>query len=992
MIRFQPWIVGSTATLIVLITLVLASVVWWQGRLLAEESAQERFEALAQRVTAEFQSKLDTGLALAQTMAAADPQWLLGRPGERYGESLLPLWSAALDLHPHLYGLYYGLDDSRFLQMIAVRQDPRIIASLQAPTGTHRSVRRILQSAEGGRIEHWRHFDIRGSLLAETTAPTTYDPTGRGWYRDAQTRTEAVVSPAYAFASTQAPGITTATPLDATGGVFGVDLTLTSLQDFLDGLSLTDHGAAAILDRDRRVLGWSGRGTHAADVGLQALMPLHEAADPIWREAARLSEELNERASGLLPLAGQPYAVARRPIEPLPGTVFQLLLFAPQSDFTAGAIQTRNRMLGSTLFVMLVLLPLAWLGTRSVTRSLKTLASNSERIQRIDFTTAPERVTSRLYEVDLLGEAQQTMFRSLKQRTEALELAQAKLSRIVQTGIELGREQNRAALLHHALIGARDIAQCQAATLFLKTERQTLRFAVRTSEDPLPSFELPLYDAQGQGVHQYVATHVALSGETVVIDDIYSETRFDVSGTKQFSEASGLRVVSMLNVPLKPKEGEVIGLIQLMNAMDAATGQVVPFDPEIVSFVEAIAAQAAVAIQNQNLLDAQKELVDSMIQIIAGAIDAKSAYTGGHCERVPELAFMLAEKACEVQEGPLADFAFHSEDEWREFRIGAWLHDCGKVTTPEYVVDKATKLETIYNRIHEVRMRFEVLLRDAAVKRLEAIHEHGVPQAEADARFEARRTQLLDDFAFVAECNLGGEFMAPERIERLRRIASETWWRHFDDRLGLSHEELLRHEREPAPDLPVQEALLADKPHHIIERVSTQVFDPKYGFQLKVPEHLYHHGEVYNLSVGRGTLTEEERFKINEHIIQTIVMLQRMPLPPNLQRVPEYAGTHHETLTGTGYPRRLQAEQLSVPSRIMAIADIFEALTASDRPYKKAKTLSESIKILSHFKKDRHIDPVLFDLFLTSGVYQEYARRFLRPEQIDEVDITPYLG
>lgn len=289
-------------------------------------------------------------------------------------------------------------------------------------------------------------------------------------------------------------------------------------------------------------------------------------------------------------------------------------------------------------------------------------------------------------------------------------------------------------------------------------------------------------------------------------------------------------------------------------------------------------------------------------------------------------------------------------------------------------------------------MRFEVLLRDAMIERLQAIHEQGQPAAEADQRFEARRRQLVDDFAFVAECNLGGEFMAPERIERLRKIAQTTWWRHFDDRLGLSHEELKRCERVPAASLPVQETLLADKPQHIFDRPPTHALDDKYGFKLKVPEHLYNQGEVYNLSVGRGTLTEEERFKINEHIIQTIVMLENMPLPPNLKRVPEYAGTHHETLIGTGYPRQLKAEDLSVPARIMAIADIFEALTASDRPYKKAKTLSESIKILSFFKKDGHIDPVLFDLFLTSGVYKTYAARYLAPEQIDEVDIQAYLG
>ena len=593
---------------------------------------------------------------------------------------------------------------------------------------------------------------------------------------------------------------------------------------------------------------------------------------------------------------------------------------------------------------------------------------------------------------DFIHAQNEILEKLVQARTRDLTVAQAKLSRLVETGIELGRETDRDKILRKALFGAREIAQCQAATLYLRTERETLRFALRTSDDPLPSFELPLYDEDGNGIHRFAATHTVLSGQTVIIDNIYTDDRYDLSGTKKFSEESGMGVVSMLCVPLVPGKGKVIGLIQMMNALDPVTGDAIPFDPELVSFVDALAAQVAVTIENRNLLEAQQALVDSMIQIIAGAIDTKSPYTGGHCERVPELAMMLAEKACEVQEGPLADFRFHNEDEWREFRIGAWLHDCGKVTTPEYVVDKATKLETIFNRIHEVRMRFEVLLRDAMIERLQAVHEQGVEPTEAQSRFEARRQQLLDDFAFVAECNLGGEFMAADRVERLKTIAQNRWWRHFDDRLGLSYEELRRYEREPASALPVQEMLLLDKTHHIIERTASKALDEKYDFKLKVPEHLYNLGEVYNLSVGRGTLTEEERFKINEHIIQTIVMLESMPLPPNLKRVPEYAGTHHETLIGTGYPRRLEAKDLSVPARIMAIADIFEALTASDRPYKKAKTLSESIKILSFFKKDGHIDPVLFDLFLTSGVFRTYAQKFLSPDQIDDVDVTQFIG
>ena len=574
---------------------------------------------------------------------------------------------------------------------------------------------------------------------------------------------------------------------------------------------------------------------------------------------------------------------------------------------------------------------------------------------------------------------------------QALKVARAKLEKLIEIGILLGREHDRNKLLRHILVSAQELTHCAVGTLYLKTDHDSLYFAIRTMNDELPTFEMPLHDREtGKPNDTFVAIWVALHGQSVIIDDVYSETRFDLSGTKRFSEESGFRTVSMLTVPISPRKGQVQGVIQLLNAQDPDTGEVMPFARDIVGFVEALAAQSAVALENSQLIESQRQLMDSLIRLVAGAIDAKSAYTGGHCERVPELAMMLAEEACKVKDGVLADFSFETDDEWREFRIGAWLHDCGKVTTPEYVVDKATKLETIYNRIHEVRARFEILLRDAQIQRLEAI-AGGVESEDANQVFAARRAALVDDFAFVAECNLGGEFMAPERVERLRRIAATGWLRHFDDRLGLSQEELRRYQGQAAAELPARETLLADMPHHILPREEQKALDPKYGFKLNVPEHLYNYGEVHNLSIGRGTLTDEERFKINEHIIQTIAMLENLPFPDNLKRVPEYAGTHHETLIGTGYPRRLIKGDLSVPSRIMAIADIFEALTASDRPYKKAKTLSEAIKILMFFKKDQHIDPDLFRLFLTSGVYRRYAEKYLRPEQIDAVDIAAYL-
>ena len=582
------------------------------------------------------------------------------------------------------------------------------------------------------------------------------------------------------------------------------------------------------------------------------------------------------------------------------------------------------------------------------------------------------------------------MHHAVKARAAELKLAQDKLSRLVENGLLLSGERDRQKLIRHILFGSREIAHCQACTLYLKTEQNTLRFAMRTSEDQLPDFEVPLYHPQtGEPMVGYVSSYVALKNEPVLIDDVYSESRFDLSGTKRFSERTSLRAVSLLTVPLSPRSDEVIGVLQLMNALDARTGEVIPFPRELVRYVEALAAQSAVALENHNLLAAQKELMDSMIKILAGAIDAKSRYTGSHCRRVPELACALAEAAGETQEGPLAGFSFKTEDEWREFRIAAWLHDCGKVTTPEFVIDKATKLETIYNRIHEVRTRFEVLLRDARIVCLEAMLA-GVPEAEAEAAYRQSRQKLAEDFAFVAECNIGGESMAAERIERLGRIGARTWKRHFDNRLGLSQGELRRFDKMPKASLPATETLLADQPWHIVPRTDTRMFDPKHGFRVDVPQHLYDFGELHNLAVKRGTLSAEERFKINEHIIHTILMLESMPFPKSLRHVPEYAGEHHETLLGDGYPRKKTPEQLSIPSRIIAIADVFEALTADDRPYKKAMKLSEAVAILYDYKQRNMIDADLFDLFLTAGVYRKYAERFLNAEQIDDVDVSAF--
>ena len=335
---------------------------------------------------------------------------------------------------------------------------------------------------------------------------------------------------------------------------------------------------------------------------------------------------------------------------------------------------------------------------------------------------------------------------------------------------------------------------------------------------------------------------------------------------------------------------------------------------------------------------------------------------------MPELTKMLAQHCSDSSEGSFAGFQL-DEQQWYELHVAAWLHDIGKVTTPEYVVDKATKLQTIFDRVHEVRMRFEVLRRDAEIKMLKAIAK-GADEKEQKKKFKKKRKELEEQWEFIADTNIGGEFLPQDKQEQVKKIAKQKWYRYLDRSKGLSWTEEQLLVKQPPPPKG-WEQLLADLPEH--------------------SEAEYDLGEISNLCISRGTLNDDERRKINDHIVLTIEMLEELPFPKHLGRVPEYAGGHHEKIDGTGYPRGLKGEDMSIPARIMAIADIFEALTAGDRPYKKAKKLSEAVKILWFMKKDNHVDPELFELFLTPGAYRDYAEQFLRPEQVDDVDISQFI-
>jgi len=568
---------------------------------------------------------------------------------------------------------------------------------------------------------------------------------------------------------------------------------------------------------------------------------------------------------------------------------------------------------------------------------------------------------------------------------------QIKLAGLMESGIVFARQRQQSELLEMIQDYLYKIAPHQCSIIFLMNDHRELEVIAKRGVESNWSLPIALKAHDNAGLYQEWLSLALKKGETQQLTGTeISELLPELSAYLQKALAESLR--SLIIMPMLAADQSIKGLTILANAKTTASTPLARCNHNTMRLLYALIRQATVALENQQLVKAQQNMMDAMVKILAGAIDEKSPYTGGHCERVPLLAEMLCEAACESQERDLAQFSFASEDEWREFKTAAWMHDCGKITTPESVVDKATKLEMIFNRIHEIRTRFEVLLRDAEITRLEAIYEQGADRHQADVQLAQRKQQLLEDFAFIAQCNTGGEFQSSENADQIQKIGQQTWQRHFDDRLGLSHLELNRYPQSEQTTLPITEQLLSDRPEHLIERPYSKSQDPSYGFKMEPPQYLSNHGELYNLLVSRGTLTQEERFTINDHIIQTIVILDQIPFPPNLQRVCEIAGAHHETLIGTGYPRKLNKDELSIPARVLAIADIFEALTAADRPYKKAKTLSEAIHILHTFKRKQHIDPLLFDLFLSEEIHIKYAKRFLSPEQIDEVDINRYLG
>ncbi len=956
--------------LITALGVTLSGFSYYQNRQLLESTAHQWVAKIGQQTHTTLKSMVDPA-EMAVNLLRYHPLGInIGREDRL---ATLPLLrQILLNSEGVIASVYVGYENGDFFYLRPLQSDSdRQI--LNAPPESRYLLQQIEQSANGQRHGHYRYYSATLELLRDESRPNypeQYDPRQRPWYREAMRHENPITTPPYRFFTSHQIGYTIATHHSERKSVVAVDILLTTLNNAFTQQKVTPNTQLLLITGDGTIVASESMShfLEQLDEPNRSKLPtLNSSSLPILKQIAPRLADLN-LAHGYRDRLEVDTAAWQVTINPFPiqgNNPIYFLSAIPESELFADALTIIHHSLLIALAIILLMIPLVWMLSHHIVASIRRLVRYADAIRSFNFTATLQK-RSMVVEVNELA--------------ITLERLKSTLSHFLKISYALVAEKDFDQLLPSIVEQMITISHSRLGILYLRKGEDLVPFTLLDHDGIALSIKLPSYFSHnlqtllGRAMADGAADSAELQPKEIALLGL----------TPLLAEQGDCS--HLIAIPLLNRQSDRIGAILLLR--DQCT------DDALLGFVEAFSGLAALSLENQELAQQQQRLFESFIQLIAGAIDAKSRYTGNHCARVPELTKQLAEAACRETSGPFAHFNL-TKAQWQELHVASWLHDCGKVTTPEFVVDKATKLETIYNRIHEIRLRFEILKRDAEITALHSIL-NGEAAESAWATCRTLQQQLDEEFAFVAECNIGSEFMQQSNLDRLQQIAQRTWMRTLNDRLGLSYMELNRyHGIEPAP-LPAVEKLLDDRPEQRITRPEEEQIRPDnpWGFKLECPPLLYNRGELYNLSIRRGTLTAEERYKINEHIIQTQLMLAQLEFPHHLKQVAEIAGNHHETMDGRGYPRRLTRQQMTPLARMVAIADIFEALTADDRPYKKGKTLSEALKILATMQQQNHIDGELFALFLRHEIYRDYATRHLHPDQndLESIDIAALLA
>lgn len=851
---------------------------------------------------------------------------------------------AALQLifqrNPGVVALYYANEAGEFTLIRALRTNADR-ARYDAPN----KAAMMINTTNPSGLNRFSFVDGTFRNLGQReTNDNKFDPRIRPWFSNADLDGEIRLTEPYFFYFLKTNGVTLSRRSPDGQSVVGADFTLTSLSEQISHMGYSENTKLTLFDNQFNILAH-----HNLDFKLQDqtqpnidLLKNSVFKTVINRSSSQIIYETLEYQD-------KQWSVTLTPVSLNNTTRLLLAEATPQDDLLSSLLSMRDKQVQVAVAMLLMSFVVVWLVVQRLANPLQALVRQTDNIARFDFKKT--RYTK-------------SVIKEVANLTQSIELMEHTLFDLLTLLRDTASNQDFAVLAK--TIAHQSFLVTKAETIVLFTHSDKENSLLLSASHAIIPFKIDINQlvqstpwvntdlAKGNIVHLNREDNVlAKYRETLYNSDIYL-------------------------FPLHNRTHQLIGVL-LLGYERAIT----PEQADRHAFLKELLSFGALAKENIDRIEQQKEMLNAFVELIASAIDTKSPYTGSHCQRIPKLTEMLV-KATEKDNAYFPQFKM-STQQWEELHLASWLHDCGKVTTPEYVIDKATKLETIYDRIHEVRMRFELLKAQAEIDYWKGIAEGGDEKQLKEA-LSTNQKRLDDDFYFIAECNIGSENMSEESILRLNKISEYRWTRTLDDQAGVSWIE--KNRAGQCSQLPVQEPLLADKQVHLIEWQANgkpqDVWQEE--FILAPGNYKYNRGELYNLSIQRGTLNDEERFIINDHIIQTITMLKRLPYPEHLKNIPEIAGGHHERMDGRGYPKGLSQEQLSIPARVMAIADVFEALTSSDRPYKKAKTLSESVDIMTDMATTGHIDPKLYIIFLKHHIDQQYAELFLEPEQFNDID------
>ncbi|MCK9175812.1 MAG: transporter substrate-binding domain-containing protein [Desulforhopalus sp.] len=1021
------------------------------NRQLAQTSAEKAFTATAEKIHERIQALDRNSRNLLNQLGRIEAISPLTDEKDVHLTTTL-LLTSLMEQNDKLYAVYIARPDGNFFEVINLEKGKKVQKDIGA-TPQDRWITFQIEDQEGVRIKTTRFLDKNLAMRVSTREPSTYNPKDRPWYKKALKTSDVVKTPPYLFASSNLTGVSYAKKFDTTGVVISIDICITELNASLRAISLPPHSKAFVFNdagdiivqgsvEEPAVPGQSVPSvllTHGERAFVQSHPVIQASNEMDWPPFDfAISGEPKGYSVDLLNLLAEKTGLTVKYVNGLSWNQLKRLYKQGNLDLLHSVPQSREWKALGLLSHPYGSLPqaVATLAGVSPVARLKDLAGRTVAVPRgwTNETSLKDNYPEiRLLRVDTPIEAIRAVTEGKADAVlDSRPVLQYLIAQYFPDEVTLGpvlppwQDSNAGdlrflvqknlsplqSILNKALDamtpaewaqldrewfpgGSKNTVPVTSQALFQTLKQGELR-KLAASKDQLNAIQRT--DIEGEPYFAYVRPLKKMAEGNYYVGFLApaAETIAPYMQNVYISILVTLGLLLLL-IPLVFKMAGLI--INPINALGDESekikqrryDEVSEVSSNITEIVNLSSSLISAASSHMKYAKAQHNLLESFIKLLATAIDKKSPYTGEHCKRVPALSAMIARVASDTHIGPLAEFALIGDDQWREFRIASWLHDCGKIITPEFIVDKGTKLEVIHNRIHEIRTRFEVLLRDAEIDYWKALAHGTSDQGTCLQTLQTTQKQLRDDFVFVAQCNIGSEFMGPENVARIKVVARRTWTRTLSDRLGLSHIELQRYPS-PAPQLPCREPLLADRAEHIIERSLSEKTNAQIsGFTMHMPEQLYNQGEIYNLCIPHGTLTPEDRYKINEHVISTIRMLEPLPFPENMARIPEYAGAHHENIIGTGYPRGLKGNQIPIPARILALADVFEALTASDRPYRKAKKLSEAVQILSVMARASHIDPDLFRLFLSSGLYLQYAEKFLDPAQIDDVDVEYYL-